>query len=267
MNRIDRWFRDTTTPAFIGFAVAGDPDPQTSLRVANTLVDAGVDILELGMPFSDPVADGPVIQRADQRALAAGTTPDEVFAIARAIRADREVPLVLLTYFNLVLNRGIGKFYLDARDAGIDAILIVDMPVEESDEVWEAARATGIAPIFLVAPTTSAVRQDAIIARASGFLYLVSVRGVTGVRDRVTEEAVALIRCVRSRTTLPLAVGFGISAPEHAAACCEAGADAVIVGSAIVDLIECHLDDEEGMMAALSAYITTMRAAMGEARR
>ncbi|HDR73489.1 MAG TPA: tryptophan synthase subunit alpha, partial [Methanoculleus sp.] len=200
MNRIDRWFLEHAAPAFIGFTVAGDPDPETSVRVANTLVDGGVDILELGMPFSDPVADGPVIQRADQRALAASTTPDAVFGIARAIRSSSEVPLVLLTYFNLVLNRGIERFYQDARDAGIDGVLIVDMPVEESDGVRAAARASGIAPIFLVAPTTSAARQDAIIARASGFLYLVSVLGVTGVRDRVAEETVSLIRRVRSRT-------------------------------------------------------------------
>jgi tryptophan synthase alpha chain len=263
MNRIDRWFGEHTTPAFIGFAVAGDPDPETSVRVATTLVDAGVDILELGMPFSDPVADGPTIQRADQRALGAGATPEAVFAIAREIRAARQIPLVLLTYFNLVLRRGIGSFYRDAREAGIDGVLIVDMPVEESDGVREAAQAAGIAPIFLVAPTTSAARQEAIIARASGFLYLVSVLGVTGVRDRVAAETVSLIRGMRSRTQLPLAVGFGISEPEHVASCCEAGADAVIVGSAIVDIIERHLGDEEGMMAALSTYVTAMRAVKG----
>ncbi|MDG6256496.1 MAG: tryptophan synthase subunit alpha [Methanomicrobiaceae archaeon] len=267
MNRIDRWFLEHAAPAFTGFTVAGDPDPEASVRVARTLVDAGVDILELGMPFSDPVADGPVIQRADQRALAAGTTPDAVFAIARALRADAGVPIVLLTYCNLVLNRGIGQFYRDAREAGIDGVLIVDMPVEESDGVREAARAAGIAPIFLVAPTTSAARQDGIIARASGFLYLVSVLGVTGTRNRVAEETLAFIRQMRSRTALPLAVGFGISEPEHVASCCEAGADAVIVGSAIVAIIERHLGDEEEMMAALSAYIATMRAATGEAPR
>jgi tryptophan synthase alpha chain len=170
---------------------------------------------------------------------------------------------VLLTHSNLVLRRGIGRFYRDAREAGIDGVLIVDMPVEESDEVREAALAAGIAPIFLVAPTTSATRQEAIIARASGFLYLVSVLGVTGVRDRVAAETVSLIRGMRSRTQLPLAVGFGISKPEHVASCCEAGADAVIVGSAIVDIIERHLGDEEGMMAALSTHVTAMRAVTG----
>lgn len=263
MNRIDRLFSERSDPAFIGFTVAGDPDPETSVRVASTLVNAGADIIELGMPFSDPVADGPTIQRADQRALEAGTTPDDVFAIARAIRAHCEVPIVLLTYFNLALNRGIEPFYRDARDAGIDGILIVDMPVEESDEVREAALAAGIAPIFLVAPTTSAARRDRIIARGSGFLYLVSVLGVTGVRDRVAEETLAFIRSVRASTTMPLAVGFGISAPGHAAACLEAGADAVIVGSAIVEVIERHLGDEEAMMAALAAYISEMRKATG----
>jgi tryptophan synthase alpha chain len=262
MNRIERLFLERTDPAFIGFTVAGDPNPGTSVRVATTLVDAGVDILELGMPFSDPVADGPVIQRADQRALEAGTTPDEVFAIAREIRAHCEVPIVLLTYFNLVWNRGIEPFYRDARDAGIDGILIVDMPVEESDEVREAARAAGIAPIFLVAPTTSTARQEAIVARASGFLYLVSVLGVTGVRDRVAAETVSFIRSVRASTALPLAVGFGISEPGHAVTCYEAGADAVIVGSAIVDIIERHLDDEEGMMQALRDYIASMKRAL-----
>jgi tryptophan synthase alpha chain len=261
MNRIDRFFRDRSDPAFIGFTVAGDPDAETSIRVARTLVDAGVDILELGMPFSDPVADGPVIQRADQRALEAGTTPDAVFAIARAIRAASEVPLVLLTYFNPVWKRGIGRFYRDAREAGIDGILIVDMPIEESDGVREAAIVAGIAPIFLMASTTSAVRRDLILARASGFLYLVSVLGVTGARNRVAAETLSLIRSVRARAPLPLAVGFGISEPAHVASCCEAGADAVIVGSAIVDIIEQHLDDEERMMANLEAYIASMKGA------
>jgi tryptophan synthase alpha chain len=261
MTRIDQVFTKKGAAAFIGFAVAGDPDKDTSVRIAKALIDGGTDILELGVPFSDPVADGPTIQKADERALAAGTTPDTVFLIVRELRAYSDVPIVFLTYYNIVYRRGIERFYREARDAGVDGILIADMPVEESDEIVDIAIRYGIDPIFLVTQTTSDERMAAIVHRARGYLYLVSVLGVTGARERVSDEALALLHRVRRRTTLPLALGFGISTPEHVKTCADAGADGVIVGSAIVSIVEKNLIDTPAMERELKKYVSRMKAA------
>ena len=258
-SRIDRVFLGRKSTAFIGFAVAGDPDPATSLRVAKALIDGGTDILELGVPFSDPVADGPVIQAADQRALAAGTSPSTVFTLVRQIREFSQVPIVLLTYYNMVHRRGTARFYEEAKEAGVDGILVADMPVEESDEVVRVAEHYRIDPIFLVAQTTSDERIRAIAARAKGYLYLVSVLGVTGARDRVDAGAIELLHRVRRHTELPIAPGFGIAAPDHARAFAEAGADAVIVGSAIVRIVEQYKDRPDNMERELKAYVVRMK--------
>ena len=170
MGRIDEVFRKKGSTAFIGFAVAGDPDRDTSVKIARALISGGTDILELGVPFSDPVADGPTIQKADERALAAGTTPDTIFSIVREIRADSPVPIVLLTYYNMVYRRGVDRFYREARDAGVDGILIADMPVEESDDVTKTAAHYGIAPIFLISQTTTDERIERIVSHAGGIL-------------------------------------------------------------------------------------------------
>jgi tryptophan synthase alpha chain len=262
MGRIDDVFRKKGGPVFIGFAVAGDPDRGTSVNIARALIAGGTDILELGVPFSDPVADGPTIQRADERALAAGTTPDTIFSIVREIRAGSPVPIVLLTYYNTVYRRGIDRFYQEARDAGVDGILIADMPVEESDDVTKTAAHYGIAPIFLISQTTTDERIDRIVSHAGGYLYLVSVLGVTGARETVSSDALDLLHRVRRHTSLPLALGFGISLPKHVKTCVQAGADGVIVGSAIVDIIEKHLHDQETMTAELTSYVSHMNAAM-----
>jgi tryptophan synthase alpha chain len=237
MGRIDTVFASAKKPAFIGFTVAGDPDKVTSIRIARALIAGGTDILELGVPFSDPVADGPTIQKADERALAAGTTPDTVFEIVREIRAESDVPIVFLTYYNIIYRRGIGRFYREAQDAGADGILIADMPVEESEEVCAVASRYDIAPIFLISQTTSDNRIEKIAAKARGYVYLIAVLGVTGVRDRVSGGAIDLLYRVRRHTSLPLAIGFGLSTPAQAQTCARAGADAVIVGSAIVEIV------------------------------
>ena len=263
MGRIDAMFAGKGKTAFIGFTVAGDPDKETSVRIAKALIDAGTDILELGVPFSDPVADGPTIQRADDRALAAGTTPDTIFAIVREVRKYSSVPIVFLTYYNTIFRRGIDRFYREAHEAGVDGILVADMPVEESDEVVATAQKYGIDPIFLVTQTTSGERMDAIVRRARGYLYLVSVLGVTGARKTVSPEALALLYRVREHTTLPLALGFGISTPDHVKICRQAGADGVIVGSAIVDIVERHLGDTQAMETALVQYVAAMKKAAG----
>lgn len=267
MSRIEKVFETPGKTAFIGFIVAGDPDEATSLRIAKALIDGGTDILELGVPFSDPVADGPTIQQADERALAAGTTPDTVFRLVREIRAYSRVPIVFLTYYNIVYRRGVERFYREAGDAGVDGILIADMPVEESGEVTCIAARYGIDPIFLITQTTSNDRIRKIAAQARGYLYLVSVLGVTGVREQVSSGAIDLLHRVRLHTKLPLALGFGISTPEHAATCTAAGADGVIVGSAIVDIIGQNLNNPGIMEQKLRDYIIQMKQATGSARR
>ncbi|MFZ2074260.1 MAG: tryptophan synthase subunit alpha, partial [Methanoregula sp.] len=227
-------------------------------------IDGGTDILEFGVPFSDPVADGPTIQRADDRALAAGTTPDTIFAIVREVRAYSEVPIVFLTYYNTIYRRGIDRFYREAHDAGVDGILVADMPVEESEEVVEIAQKYGIDPIFLVTQTTSDKRMDTIVRHARGYLYLVAVLGVTGARKTVAPEALALLHRVRKHTDLPLAIGFGISTPEHVKTCRDAGAEGVIVGSAIVDIVGKNLHDPAMMEKELRRYVSEMKNAAGQ---
>jgi len=267
MSRIGKAFREADSPLFIGYVVAGDPDPAASTRIAETVLEAGADILELGVPFSDPVADGPVIQRAGLRALRAGTTPAGVFRMVREIRGISDRPIVLLTYYNPVFRRGLPWFYGEAAAAGADGILIVDLPVEEADRARECARSTGLDQILLAAPTTGDLRLARIIAAASGFLYLVSRTGVTGAREYLPEDLRMLVRRVKSRSTLPVAVGFGISQPAHVRACAAAGADAVIVGSGIVSLVEKHLQDPPAMQEAIRSYIQQMKGTAAAGKR
>ncbi len=262
MGRIEAVFARLKKPAFIGFIVAGDPDKETCIRAAMALVDGGTDILELGIPFSDPVADGPSIQKADERSLAAGTKVDTVFEIVRELRKNTDIPVVFLAYYNIVYHRGVDRFYKEAHEAGVDGILIADMPVEESDDVYETALRYGIDPIFLITQTTSDERIKKIAARAQGYLYLVAVLGVTGVRDTVSTGALELLGRVRKHTGIPLALGFGISTPGHARICAEAGADGVIVGSAIVDIIEKNLGNPDMMKRDLKSYVSAMKKAL-----
>ena len=262
MGRIDAALSGRKKPAFIGFTVAGDPDKETCIRAAMALIDGGTDILELGVPFSDPVADGPTIQKADERALAAGTTMDTVFDIVRELRKKTSVPIVFLAYYNMIYHRGMDRFYQEAQEAGVDGILIADMPVEESDDVYETALRYGIDPIFLITQTTSDERIKKITARAHGYLYLVAVLGVTGVRDTVSSGAIELLQRVRKQTTVPLALGFGISTPPQAKTCAEAGADGVIVGSAIVDIVGKNLGTPDIMERDLKKYVIQMKKAL-----
>jgi len=266
MGRIEKVFANRKTPAFIGFTVAGDPDCGRSIGISRALIEGGTDILELGIPFSDPVADGPTIQKADERSLAAGTKTDTVFSLVRELRKESEVPIVFLTYYNTVHRRGIEKFYLEAGEAGVDGILIADMPVEESDEVTAIAGQYGIDPIFLIAQTTSDERIEKIALRARGYLYLVAVLGVTGVRDEVSGGAIDLLARVRKYTNIPLALGFGISTPDHARACAEGGANGIIVGSAIVNIVEANLGNPTAMERELKDYVTRMKDAVNPRR-
>jgi len=264
MTRIEELFGRLSRPAFIAYLVAGHPDMAGFSIAARAVMDGGADILEIGMPFSDPVADGPTIQRAHTRALGAGMTVDRYFDAIRGIRSSSEIPLVLMVYCNTVHRRGVGRFYREARDAGADAVLVVDMPPEEGERALAAARENGLDQIFLVAPSTPDDRIGLIAGSGSGFLYLTSLLGVTGARDRLSGEASRLIARARTRTDLPLAVGFGISRPGHARELRKAGADGIIVGSAIVALAESREGDPDRMAKEIRQFVAGMRRALGD---
>ncbi len=266
MTRIQEAFSSAGRPLFIAFIVAGDPDFERCVAAACALIEGGADIIELGVPFSDPVADGPTIQRADLRALCGGATPEMVFEIVRRIRQYSQVPVVLLTYYNIVLHRGISRFYREADAAGVDGILIADMPVEESGPVMKVAGKTGIDQVFMVCETTSPERLNRIFENAKGFLYLVSHMGVTGVLPTLPAGATAIVRDIRKKTSMPLAVGFGVATPAHAIDLYRVGADAAIAGSAIVAIIEKHRDDPECMKESLKNYAVSMRTATDDGR-
>lgn len=222
--------------AMIGFLTGGDPSLEKSAEFAVAMAEGGCDLIEIGVPFSDPIAEGPVIQAANLRALAAGATVDGIFELVRKIREKTDVPLALLTYLNPVFVRGYDRFCADCERTGVDALIIPDLPMEERGELKDVAQKHGVDLIPLVAPT-SGERIPAIVRDAGGFIYLVSSMGVTGIRERIATDLAPLVAAVRGATTTPVAVGFGVATPEQARAI--AGlADGVIVGSAIVRLIE-----------------------------
>jgi len=246
----------------VAYVTAGDPDPSCTVKIVDVLVKGGADIVELGIPFSDPIADGPVIQAATVRSLNAGTTVKKVFRISEEIRKENEVPLIVLSYFNPIYRMGIEDFFDFAETSGIDGIVVPDLPIEEASEYKKAAEAHEIDTIFLVAPSTPTERLRNIIEYTSGFLYLISVFGVTGVRKRIQDSAVRLIRRASqiTRGHVPLAVGFGISKPEHVKTVLRNGADAAIVGSGFVKIIESN-QDRNRMLEALYDYTRQLKAA------
>jgi tryptophan synthase alpha chain len=239
-TRIHKLFERTRREkraAFIAYLTAGDPTPQHTPELVAALVRGGVDLIELGVPFSDPIADGPVIQRAADRALKAGTTLHKVLDIAREIRKTLEVPLLLFTYLNPAMRYGLEKLAQDAKAAGIDGCLLTDVSVEEAGPYVELMREAGLDTVFLAAPTSTERRLKLVADYSTGFVYLVSRTGVTGERADLSGSLAPLIQRMRAATSLPLAAGFGISTPEQARAVAKM-ADGVVVGSAIVREIE-----------------------------
>jgi tryptophan synthase alpha chain len=220
----------------VTYVTAGDPDQAQSLEIVQALDRGGADIIEVGVPFSDPVADGPAIQAASERALAAGGSLERSLDLVQTVRPAVQAPIVLFTYINPVLRMGTDKFIGRAAQAGVNGVLLLDLPIEESEGMHHALDARGLDQIFLVSPTTSDARLRAAAQYGSGFLYAISRLGVTGVRDSVSEQAAPLVARLRKVTDLPIALGFGISRPEHVAAVCTY-ADAAVVGSAIVQTI------------------------------
>lgn len=230
--------------ALIAYITAGDPNPERTPGVVAALERGGVDLIELGVPFSEPIADGPVIQRGAERALRAGTNVRKVLEIARKIREHSEIPVLLFTYLNPVLRYGLEKLAADAKTAGVDGCLLTDLSVEEAESYVDAMRAAGLDTVFLAAPTSTDARLKLVAKYSTGFVYLVSRTGVTGERTALSEALAPLIERTRVVTSLPLAAGFGISTPEQAAIVAKM-ADGVVVGSAIVRLIEKNADDTE----------------------
>ncbi|MBI3209945.1 MAG: tryptophan synthase subunit alpha [Candidatus Solibacter usitatus] len=226
-------------PALVAYITAGDPSPARTADLVAALERGGVDLVELGVPFSDPVADGPVIQAASERALAAGTRLSIVLEIAEQVRRHSQMPLLLFSYLNPVMRYGVKALAHDAKQAGVDGVLLTDLTVEEADSTVKVLRKAGLDTVFLAAPTSTERRMKLVAQHSSGFVYLVSRTGVTGERDALSSSLDELIASLRKATDLPLAVGFGISTPQQAAA---AGriADGVVVGSAFVRIIEKH---------------------------
>ncbi|HJV42052.1 tryptophan synthase subunit alpha [Caulobacter sp.] len=240
-DRIDRRFaalKAEGRAAFVAYVMAGDPDAATALEIVKGLPAAGADLIELGFPFSDPMAEGPTIQRASQRALAQKMTLNGVLDIVRAFReGDQETPIILMGYLNPLMNKGFETFAKQANEAGVDGLIVVDCPPEEADPLSDALEAENLSLIRLASPTTDDARLPVVVRRTSGFVYYVSVAGVTGVKEADADSVSPAVQRVRAASGLPVAVGFGIRTPERAAQIARV-ADAAVVGSALVDEIE-----------------------------
>lgn len=250
--------------ALVAFVTAGDPSPAATAAILDALIEGGADVIELGMPFTDPMADGPAIQAANLRSLAARTTTADILAIAAGFRARHpNVPLVLMGYANPMLRRGAEWFARAAADADVDGVICVDVPPEEDDALGPALRAVGVAPIRLATPTTDTARLPAVLDGASGFLYYVSVAGITGLQQAAQASIEAAVGRLKAATDLPVAVGFGVRTPEQAAAIA-AVADGVVVGSAIVEIVGRYGVDAP---AHVSAFTRTLADAVTSARK
>jgi tryptophan synthase alpha chain len=262
MSRLAETFarlRSEGRAGLVTYTTAGDPDLEKSAAILKTLAAAGADVLEVGVPFSDPLADGPVIQRATERALAAGGSLRATLDVIAAVRATVDTPIVVFTYANPIVRMGLQEFAARAAEVGVDGVLVLDLPIEEAGDFRDGMAAAGIDTIFLLSPTTTEARIRRAAELGRGFLYGISRLGVTGARDRVASGAEEMVRRIRAITTMPLALGFGISRPEHVA---EVGAyaDAAVVGSALVALIA-EAGQAADLLPRVDSYVRSLRAA------
>lgn len=245
----------------VPYLMAGYPDLSTSDLLLRTVAKSGADIIEIGIPYSDPLADGPAIQKAGQGALASGTNTDHVLELVALVRPEIGAPLVLMTYYNTIVGYGVARFAARARETGVDGVIVPDLPPEEAGPWLEVSRANQLAAILLVAPTSSTERLRLIAERSTGFVYCVSLTGVTGVRERLPSGLPEFLKRVRSVTNAPLAVGFGVSSPERAAEVA-ALADGVIIGSALINLI---IESPADCVARVGNFIASVRRALDDA--
>lgn len=259
MNRIDARFarlRESGKKGFVAYIGSGDPDLEATRDLALAFDQAGVDVLELGVPFSDPLADGIVNQMAAQRGLESGTTPAKVLATVAAIRKDSQIPIVLYVYYNLLHKRGLKAFIDDCAQAGVDGLLVLDLPPEESDNYEQLMAAAGVNNIYLIAPTTPESRMEIIAKRAKGFIYYISREGVTGMQETVADNIASMTAKIRKHTDLPIAVGFGISTPDQARLVAS-NAEAIVVGSAIVNQIAKNGKDSQ-LASKVASFVKTL---------
>ena len=262
MKTYKQAFAELNRAALIPFFVIGDPDFDTSLKIVKTAVDTGVDVLELGIPFSDPIADGPTIQKADIRAARSGMNMTKAREFIQKVKDYKDIPIGLLMYYNLVYQYGTEKFFSDFHKAGVNSVLVADLSIDDADEVVGPAVSAGLDTVFMVTPNTEPERMKMIASRTTGFVYTVSVLGVTGSRENLSDMVEGLISKLKNLTSVPICVGFGISKSEHAATIAAAGADGVIIGSKIVGLIEKSLDNREQMLVEISAFLGDVKKAI-----
>lgn len=263
MTTYKETFAQLNRAALIPFFVIGDPDFDTSLSVVKAAVDAGADVLELGIPFSDPIADGPTIQKADIRALAAGMTVERALEFIKQVTDYKPVPIGLLVYYNLVYQYGTERFLEDFKVAGGSSVLVADLSIDDAEEIAIPAKNAGLETVFMVTPVTPDERAERIAEKTTGFIYTVSLLGVTGARKSLSDMVRPLVARLKKLTDVPICVGFGVSTPQHAKEIAEAGADGVIIGSKIVKMIEDNLDDKQKMQAEIADFITQVKAALG----
>lgn len=262
MKTYKQIFSQLKSAALIPFFVIGDPDFETSLEIVKTAIDSGADILELGIPFSDPIADGPVIQKADIRAMKSGITMKRSLEFIRKIKEYKDIPIGLLMYYNLVFQYGIEKFFKDFHKAGVNSVLAADLSIDDADEIIPSARAAGLDTVFMVTPNTEPDRMKLIASKTTGFIYTVSVLGVTGSRNKLSNQVESLVARLKKITDVPVCVGFGVSSPEHAVSIAKSGANGVIIGSKIVSFIEQNLDDKEIMKADIASFLKQVKTAI-----
>ncbi|HEX2555263.1 MAG TPA: tryptophan synthase subunit alpha [Microvirga sp.] len=244
--------------ALVTYVMAGDPDPETSLAILRSLPEAGADIVEFGLPFTDPMADGPAIQAAGLRALKAGQDTVKTLDLVRRFReGDAETPVILMGYFNPIYVYGVDRFVADAKAAGVDGLIVVDLPPEEDDELCLPALAAGLAFIRLATPTTDDRRLPAVLANTAGFVYYVSITGITGAATPDFGKVSAAVERIKRHTALPVVVGFGVKSGAHAAAIAQ-GADGVVVGSALIEALKATLDPEGRATSQTVAAVTTL---------
>lgn len=262
MNRIHKTFqelRQSETCAFMPYLCAGDPTPELTPDLLLTLEDAGADLIELGVPFSDPIADGPTVQRASERALAHNISLEHILDMVFNLRLKTQIPIALMSYYNPIFSIGETEFCKRAQDVGVDGVIVPDLPPEEGQPLLDVAPKYNISTIFLVAPTSSSDRMELIGSVSTGFIYGVSLTGVTGVRATLSDEITPMITELREHTDKPVGVGFGVSTPEHAKQVSEI-ADGVIVGSAIVNVIEDNMHNKEQMLKAVKKFASELSA-------
>lgn len=260
-NEMFKRVKEKNEGAFVPFIVAGDPDFETSLEIVKTFAQNGADALEIGFPFSDPVADGPTVQLADIRALEAGMTVQKGFEFIKNVREFTDIPIGILTYYNLIYKMGLDKYYKTAGESGANAVLAADLPPEEAGDALKAAEGNGVQQIFMAAQSTSNERLSKITEICSGFLYVVAVMGITGARSELKNSSVDLIERVKANSDLPICVGFGISKPEHVMEVIKSGADGAIVASAILNLITENLENKDVMLQKIAVFCRELKEA------